>query len=1084
MDFTDPQTLHFSVPIVSVVVLAALVFVCGFRASFEPPSFKALDEDNRKKNRRKNKRITNGFLLSDKVRASDSEEDRPPQPSKTPSWEQQPKVQDTPDQEDCGRKEEGNELEEDGKWITQPTKEDRKLQKERRRQQTSNRDLGSPRQLHTRWRDSSFDREASGKVRGKREGQDRDDWGWEVKSNVSAPAGFASTAKPRDAIRTLTREDKPRATTINHISIAPWAQKTPTVSVTVSTTTTTSTQLGVWASPPHRQHTPPQSAPTNAAKPCGKDRKTYENKATGTDDLDSGIDFSVMTFRDEDLGGTEVQVKAPTDQKKKKENSSTQADLQSKNTHCQITLNSPTKKHTPVNDADDRNLQKPARMNLSIHGFSSDISDSESANSHSPVIEKQDVEGSEKKEVECVKSGECSQGEEIEVESTGKLSAYSDPVSGSCWRKNHRRPFRTNHEKVQAWRNRSRRYLAVQPPRENGFHHDGDAASTESDSSQRSRKSNRSVHSNASSNGGDRRGRYRKRRNNYHARWNGNVDTWVGDGGWFPVEPPWGMVPAPAPVWTDHSNMMPDWQRMEYGWLEPPQRGREGRGGWVENGRNCPGSHSASAQATQGTQVPNHNEWKDIQLDHALLEDWRRRLEKQKDCKKSEASETESQTTEKTVIENGDLHSSEHDSSTEKVLTSSTESQTSSDEFQAQTEPRPTKTRSTECQTSEIGSKECETHSVECQVGGSEADEKTEENLKEAVPEKKEPRRKVKNSKKSSSANSSKSQTREASKEAPDVSIQSEKEEKPKELLPDKEILHIEDQIGTQTQDNEENSGKAKEDVEETSDNDDTWTVVLKTRGKRVKHIHVVSAAKTNKIVEAETRNEADGGEMLHGTSTNSISTPSKGDHETKVQAVKSPEPKSESSTQGTKPEKQVPKVKTFAMVAAGICTERNTDPPPQPQPPPPPPPPPPTPKPAPMETPSKKPETKTEKVVKKTENKLEPLTLGGSGPMSWADEMEMEESLQTKSPAASPTSTSPPPTTPWGTNAWPQRAPDVTSIETSVMAQQKTKLRTGKGANFLAIDISPDGNWVEDKPVKKKRKPRRDENFAVKTAA
>ncbi|KAI8486367.1 hypothetical protein Bbelb_358660 [Branchiostoma belcheri] len=122
--------------------------------------------------------------------------------------------------------------------------------------------------------------------------------------------------------------------------------------------------------------------------------------------------------------------------------------------------------------------------------------------------------------------------------------------------------------------------------------------------------------------------------------------------------------------------------------------------------------------------------------------------------------------------------------------------------------------------------------------------------------------------------------------------------------------------------------------------------------------------------------------------------------------------------------------------------------------------------------------------VVKKAENKLEPLTLGGSGPLSWADEMEMEESLQTKSPATSPTSTSPPPTTPWGTNAWPQRAPDVTSIETSVMAQQKTKLRTGKGANFLAIDISPDGNWVEDKPVKKKRKPRRDENFAVKTAA
>ncbi|XP_035658440.1 stress response protein NST1-like [Branchiostoma floridae] len=826
MDFTDPQTLHFSVPIVSVVVLAALVFVCGFRASFEPPSFKALDEDNRKKNRRKNKRITNGFLLSDKVRTSDSEEDRPAQPSKTPSWEQQPKVQDTPDQkDDSGRKEEGNELEEDGtrikqvlpesggkhitagpaippyqwyklrqytllkglrtcKWITQPTKEDRKLQKERRRQQTNNRDLGSPRQLHTRWRDSSFDREASGKVRGKREGQDRDDWGWEVKSNASAPAVFASPAKPRDAIRTPTREDKPRATTINHISIAPWAQKTP-VSVTGSTTTTTT---------------------------------------TGTDDLDSGIDFSVMTFRDEDLSGTEVQ-------------------------------------------------------------------------------------------------------------------------------------------------------------------------------------------------------------------------------------------------------------RMEYGWLTTTagQRGGVAGGEREELHRIT----YASAQATQGTQVPNHNEWKDIQLDHALLEDWRKRLEKQKDGRKSEASETESQTTEKTIIENGDQQSSEHDSSTEKVLTSSTESQTSSDEFQAQTESRPTKNRSTECQTSETGSKEYETHSVECQVGGNQADEKTEENVKEAVPEKKEHRRKVKNSKKSTMANSSKSQPREASKEAPDVSIQSKKDETPKELLPDKEILHIEDQTETQTQDNEENSGKAKEEVEEMSDNDDTWTVVLKTRGKRVKHIHVVSAAKTNKIVEAETRNEADGGEMLHGTGTNSTSTPTKGNHETKVQAVRLPEPQSELSSQGTIADKQVPKVKTFAMVAAGICTERNADPPPAP-----PPPPPPAPQPPPMETPSKKPETMTEKVVKKVENKLEPLTLGGSGPLSWADEMEMEESLQTKSPAASPTSTSPPPTTPWGTNAWSQRTPDVTSIETSVMAQQKTKLRTGKGANFLAIDISPDGNWVEDKPVKKKRKPRRDENFAVKTAA
>lgn len=64
MELSDVVTAHFAFPVVGVVLCAVLVFAFGFKSPVEPPSFDALDDDEKKTKKTRQKKQTH----SDKVR--------------------------------------------------------------------------------------------------------------------------------------------------------------------------------------------------------------------------------------------------------------------------------------------------------------------------------------------------------------------------------------------------------------------------------------------------------------------------------------------------------------------------------------------------------------------------------------------------------------------------------------------------------------------------------------------------------------------------------------------------------------------------------------------------------------------------------------------------------------------------------------------------------------------------------------------------------------------------------------------------------------------------------------------------------
>jgi len=64
MELADVVNAHFAFPVVGVVVCAVLVFAFGFKSPVEPPSFDALDDDEKKTKKTRQRKQTH----SDKVR--------------------------------------------------------------------------------------------------------------------------------------------------------------------------------------------------------------------------------------------------------------------------------------------------------------------------------------------------------------------------------------------------------------------------------------------------------------------------------------------------------------------------------------------------------------------------------------------------------------------------------------------------------------------------------------------------------------------------------------------------------------------------------------------------------------------------------------------------------------------------------------------------------------------------------------------------------------------------------------------------------------------------------------------------------
>jgi len=63
MELSDVVNAHFAFPVVGVVLCAVLVFAFGFRSPAEPPSFDALDDDEKKTKKTRQRKQTH----SDKV---------------------------------------------------------------------------------------------------------------------------------------------------------------------------------------------------------------------------------------------------------------------------------------------------------------------------------------------------------------------------------------------------------------------------------------------------------------------------------------------------------------------------------------------------------------------------------------------------------------------------------------------------------------------------------------------------------------------------------------------------------------------------------------------------------------------------------------------------------------------------------------------------------------------------------------------------------------------------------------------------------------------------------------------------------
>jgi len=64
MELSDVVNAHFAFPVVGVVLCAMLVFAFGFKSPAEPPSFEALDDNEKKTKKSKQKKQTH----ADKVR--------------------------------------------------------------------------------------------------------------------------------------------------------------------------------------------------------------------------------------------------------------------------------------------------------------------------------------------------------------------------------------------------------------------------------------------------------------------------------------------------------------------------------------------------------------------------------------------------------------------------------------------------------------------------------------------------------------------------------------------------------------------------------------------------------------------------------------------------------------------------------------------------------------------------------------------------------------------------------------------------------------------------------------------------------
>jgi len=59
MELSDVVNAHFAFPVVGVVLCAVLVFAFGFKSPGEPPSFDALDDDDKKSKKTRQRKQTN-----------------------------------------------------------------------------------------------------------------------------------------------------------------------------------------------------------------------------------------------------------------------------------------------------------------------------------------------------------------------------------------------------------------------------------------------------------------------------------------------------------------------------------------------------------------------------------------------------------------------------------------------------------------------------------------------------------------------------------------------------------------------------------------------------------------------------------------------------------------------------------------------------------------------------------------------------------------------------------------------------------------------------------------------------------------
>jgi len=64
MELSDVVNAHFAFPVVGVVLCAVLVFAFGFKSPEEPPSFDALEDDDKKTKKARQRKQTH----SEKVR--------------------------------------------------------------------------------------------------------------------------------------------------------------------------------------------------------------------------------------------------------------------------------------------------------------------------------------------------------------------------------------------------------------------------------------------------------------------------------------------------------------------------------------------------------------------------------------------------------------------------------------------------------------------------------------------------------------------------------------------------------------------------------------------------------------------------------------------------------------------------------------------------------------------------------------------------------------------------------------------------------------------------------------------------------